>query len=855
MKKLSFLVSRWFLALLALALVSLAIWFIGPYLAFSDLKPLEGVGMRVLVIAILLCGVLLWLNGWSTAIVFGVLFCLAIWYAAPLLSIGQARPFASVAARSGVIGAVIVAFTAYGLYWVWQRMRSDEQFLRKALRFDSEPISPAAARIGQLETRMNVALARLKAMRTGASGVARLFQGTRYLYELPWYITLGASSSGKTRALLNSGLSFPEGSLAFRAGVAPGNTQQVDWWLANQAVLIDTAGYYVHPGTSTQSSQEEAEAPNDDSKRTQDRLMLKPKVSESTTAATNADRHRTLDNDEWFGLLALLRRRRPRAPINGAVLTIGLDVLTSPDPYRRVSEAHALRTRLADLRSTLGVRFPVYVMITQMDRLPGFVEYFASLTEESRAQIWGVTLPTDDASPGHRMLQTHYEQKLQELAVRVASGVNTRLDDEYDLNGRRNLVSLPEAFAALIAPLCDLLGELFADSRYDDTQQHAMLRGVYFTSAMQGGKKVVAEPLTVMRRIGLDYNIQRGQEAGNQSYFLHALFASVILPEAHLVRPNLRWEYRFRALRLVGHALALLLFGWLAAGLFTSFGNNSTYLEAIARKTHALSAKVAQLYRDPKAENVPDVLTEARYLPTWSGLDLSAPDRSFRFGLYAAPAMVDASQATYRALEDNLLLPHIVHRMEDVLSQAISDKDAAAAYDALRVYLMLYDRAKFDAGEVKTWVLDDWARTDSASVFGGRASMIDHVQQLFSGERIVQSPLIRNDALIQRVRALLDTSNGTQRLYERAKAAMSTEAPDEFTLLRAVGPQAGTVFTRASGAPLSRGVPGLFSYDGYRNLFDKRLREFVDHARNDDAWVMGRSYLEDWSSAGQKKNA
>ncbi|SAK88518.1 ImcF domain-containing protein [Caballeronia calidae] len=854
MKKLSFLVSRWFLALLALALLSLAIWFIGPYLAFNELKPLEGVGIRVLVIALLLCGVLLWLNGWSTAIVFGVLSCLAIWHGAPLLSIGQARPLASPAARVGLIAAVIVLFALFGLHWVWKRMRSDEQFLKKALRFDSKTVSPAAARIGQIEARMNVALARLKSMRTGARGLTRLFQGTRYLYELPWYITLGAPSSGKSRALLNSGLSFPEGNSTLRAGSAPGATQQVDWWLANEAVLIDTAGYYVRPGTSLHSLPDAAEDTRDQNTRNREPLTRGPNSSKSSVPVSDTDHHRLLDNDEWFGLLALLRRRRPRAPVNGALLTIRLDTLTSPDASARIAEAHALRERLADLRSTLGVRFPVYVMITQMDRLPGFLDYFASLTEETRAQIWGVTLPAG-ASPEHLALRTFCEEQLRALASRVASGVNTRLDDEYDMNCRRSLARLPEAFAAIIAPLCDVLGELFVDSRYDDTQQRAMLRGVYFTSAMQGGMDVVAEPLTVMRRITAEKLVDRTHEAGNQSYFLHTLFARVILREAHLVRPNLRWEYRFRALRLVGHALPLLLFGWLAVGLFTSFGNNSAYLDAITRKTHALSAKITQLYREPKAESVPDALTEARYLPTWTGLDLSAPDPGFRFGLYSAPAVVDASDATYRALENNLLLPHIVHRLEDALSQAITDKDAAASYNALRVYLMLYDREKFDAGEVKAWVLDDWARTDSASVFGGRASMIDHVQQLFSGDRIVQSPLIRNDALIQRARALLDTSNGTQRLYERAKAAMTAESPDEFTLLRAVGPQAGTVVTRASGAPLSRGVAGLFSYDGYRNLFDKRLHEFVQRARNDDAWVMGRSYLEDWSNTDQKKTA
>jgi type VI secretion system protein ImpL len=79
MKKLSFLVSRQFLALLALIIVALVIWFVGPLVAFGGLKPLAGTGMRVLVIALLLLGVLLWLAGWSTSVVFVTLLCLLIW--------------------------------------------------------------------------------------------------------------------------------------------------------------------------------------------------------------------------------------------------------------------------------------------------------------------------------------------------------------------------------------------------------------------------------------------------------------------------------------------------------------------------------------------------------------------------------------------------------------------------------------------------------------------------------------------------------------------------------------------------------------------------------------------------------
>jgi len=857
MKKLSFLVSRSFLALLAIVILGMLVWFLGPYVAFGGLKPLAAIGMRILVIALLLVVVLFWLKEWSPAIVFGVLLCLLIWYAAPLVSFGQAVPFAPVAARVIAIAVVIGLFAVYAVYRIMQRMRSDGEFLKKALAFGTQrQPSPAAERVRDIETRFNTVLARLKSMRYGARGMGRLFQNTRYLYELPWYVTLGAPASGKTSALLNAGLAFPGGTSASRAAGSSPSTKDVDWWLTNDAVLIDTAGYYTLHGRSAYDLAPPAGQ--------RDAIDTKDSPSRIGTVRikSEADWRRRVDQDEWYGFLDLLRRRRPRAPINGALLAISVEVLSARDPALRAAQADALRDRLTELRTKLGVRFPVYVVVTQMDRLPGFADYFESLTEEHRAQMWGFTLPLTNAG-ARTDLAARCAGELRQLASRLASGVNTRLEDEYDVDRRRRLVTLPEAFSEFSHSLVDTLAQLFVDSRYDDTEHRAPLRGVYLTSALQGGPNVVAEPLTIVQRLVKQETPANEagpiQPAGNHSYFLRDLFSAVVFREANLVRPNLRWEYRFRLVRLLGHSLVLLLSGWLALGLHTSFGNNSDYLNATARKTQALATKTAQLYRDPKPDAIPDTLSEARYLPTWTGLDLSAPESRFRYGLYSAPGVIDASRKTYRALEDNLLLPTIVHRLEDVIAQSIADRDPKATYDALRIYLMLNagtaDRTKFNAAEIRIWVLDDWARNDSAAIFGGRASMVEHVEQLFSGERVVQSPLIRNDSLIQQARTFLDSSNATQRLYDRAKADIEKGAPDEFTLLRAVGPQAGTVFTRASGAPLSRGIPGLFTFDGYRNLFDKRLTEFVSAARDDDAWVMGRSYLAGVSDGIQKKTA
>lgn len=884
MKKfLSFLASRQFLAFLALIVVALMIWFLGPFVAFGGLKPLAGAGMRVLLIALLLAGVLLWLADLPTSVVFVALLCLLIWYASPLLSFGRSAPFEPDSARLIAIALVLVVYLIYGIFSLWKKMRDDARFLEKMLQAGGkkEP-SPAAPRLQKIEAIVASALSRLKSMRTGARGLGKLLQGKRYLYELPWYITLGSNGSGKTSALLNGGLAFPVAEQMQRAaGERSDHAASMDWWLTNDAVLIDTAGYYTRHGTSmvgdidasavqsdkaapgvpgeNGAGQPKAEAGGDDSNGgvlTESRAVATPKSSAKVVPirADAGDPRQALDRAEWLGFLGMLRRHRPRAPINGALLTVDLATLASADEQARIAEAAALRARLSELRDELGIRFPVYLLVTKMDRLTGFSDYFGTLTSEGRAQTWGFTLPYGKETVAKEGLRARCNDEFTLLEDRLAGSVDIRLQDEYDPVKRRQLVALPEEFSALVGPTVDLIDRVFLDSRYDDTQLHSTLRGVYFTSSQQRGGELVAEHRTVVQRLAATQklaSVAQARPEGSQSFFLHDLLTRVIFPEAHLVVPNLRWEYRYRLLRLIGHALAVLLFVWLALGLRVSFGNNSDYLDVIGRKVQALASRVTQLYKEPRPEAVPDTLTDARYLPVFPNLDLSGPASAWRFGLYTPPDIAAESHRTYDALEENLLLPQIVRRMEEVMSSAIAAKDSKTAYDALRAYLMLHDNAKFNAGDVKAWVLDDWAKNDSAAIFGGRASMIDHVQQLFSGDRVVKSPLIRNDALIQQARAFLDGSNATDRLYQRAKAAMLSEAPDEFTLLRAIGPQAGTVFTRASDQPLSRGVPGLFTFDGYRNLFDKRLAEFVQIARDDDAWVMGRSYLGE----AQKKTA
>ena len=202
---LAILKSRIFLGLIGLALLAVLLWFAGPYFAFADHKPLEGVVGRLIAILVLV----------------------AIW--AIVMTLRQLRS----SQASNKIAAEVVG----------QEGGSESGG-------DSTPggtaaaggnRTPAASRAGgadaaQLRKRFEDAIEALKKSKR---------KGSANLYELPWYVIIGPPGSGKTTVLANSGLNFPLaqqfGKDALR-GV--GGTRNCDWWFTDKAILLDTAGRY-----------------------------------------------------------------------------------------------------------------------------------------------------------------------------------------------------------------------------------------------------------------------------------------------------------------------------------------------------------------------------------------------------------------------------------------------------------------------------------------------------------------------------------------------------------------------------------------------------------------------------------
>ncbi|SMC29538.1 type VI secretion system protein ImpL [Andreprevotia lacus DSM 23236] len=735
-----------------------------------------------------------------------ILLACLIWLVGPLVAIGRFHPLESALVRWLLIGLIFTIWLARVLYRTWRAAQLNAQLLNQ-IRTPGPRANAAEAVVNphleELRGRFDEAAERLKTAQfrpQGGTGLARWLDrfSPQYLYQLPWYVFIGAPGSGKTTALVNAGLDFPLAEQFGKAAVrGVGGTRNCDWWFTNEAVLIDTAGRY-----------------------------------------TMQESNREQDQGEWQGFVDLLKKYRARQPINGAILTISMADLLGAGEQERTQHALTLRKRLQELRTQLGIQFPVYVLVTKVDLLAGFTEYFNQLGREERAQVWGMTFPLAAVQAGNFDFKQVFATEYAQLLARLYAGLPEQMLAELDPRQRELAYLLPQEFAGVQALLAQFLEQVFSESRFEAS---ALLRGVYFTSGTQEGT-VFDRVMGGLKRFLQVDSQQRPQQLGEpgRSFFLRSLMQDVIFKEAGIAGSNERWQRKQSWLRRAGYVavgvgMLVLTLGWVA-----SYHNNQRYVAEVAARLPGVAAQISNVKLGDRAQvtEVMPTLDKLRALPVSTEFNIDSPPLSYRLGLFQGDKLRAAADGAYdRALEDTLL-PLLARRLEDGLRNA-PQNDIEFEYSTLKAYLMLYDAAHYDAAFLEAWLSLDIERSLGRDVTRAQREVLSqHLKRLFSG-RAVSSPYARDDALVAQVRERLQKHTLAERIYSGMKRALRRDDRlVEFNAADAVGPQAPLVFQRASGASLNNGVPGIFSYKGYWDVFAPRVDETVARRGLEEAWVL-----------------
>jgi len=735
---------------------------------------------------------------WTLAILGLIAIALVIFIIGPLLAIGAWRPLETLPSQLVLIGLIAGTYLLIKLVG-WLRARRQNRAVVAALAAEQGGAAAEGAEVKQLRTRFEQALAALRDMRLqkqqGFWSSFSFRYGRRYLYELPWYVIVGAPGSGKTTALLNSGLRFP---LAERFGAGSikgvGGTRNCDWWFADQAVLIDTAGRY-----TTQDSDPDG------------------------------------DRKAWEGFLELLKGSRPRRPLNGLLVTISVADLLLFTAAQRAEHAATLRRRVDELQQKLGLRLPVYLLVTKCDLLAGFMDYFADGDKLERGQPWGFTF--DNSAVQADGIAARYGAEFDLLTRRLLNGVIERVQAERNRDRRARIYGFPQQFGGLRTVLGELVAVLSGTSSFAVAP---LVRGVYFVSGTQEGTPLDRMMGALARDLRIDRGLLPPNQSTGRSFFLSQVLSDIVFAEADLVGTNLAWERRRVRLIWSTYALTALVSGALLFGWTVSFFKNSADVDAFG-------ARVAELRK--KADQTPAVNLEARgadlpaVLPVLDyAVDLARPESSVgwlrRLGLYQGGKLRDVAAYTYQGMLRDGLLPRITLRIEQLMRE--SADNPVRQYESLKAYVMLHSQDHFDRAALQKFVNWDinYNLADTLSP-DQREAATAHLDALFALADIA-SRGAQDDQLLGRVRDNLARTDLAGRIYGRLKLLSSKSGLPCFTISRVAGPNADAVFVLpAQHESVCDGVEGFYSFDGYHRDFDRNLLEVSAQLASEESWVLG----------------
>jgi len=723
-------------------------------------------------------------------VVFGLLFVSVTW----VIALVYALPWWIAACCTALVALIGLSTLAVRRY---RGARADQQIQRslasQAAQFEQRVRPDQRAEVRALAVQFEQALHTLRSSKLahGRGGA---------LYALPWYVIIGPPGAGKSTAIRQSGLKFPmQGSQGSHGSVRGiGGTRNCDWWLTNEAVLLDTAGRY---------------ASEDD------------------------------DRDEWLSFLDMLRRARPRRPLNGLIVAVSIVDVASADERTLGGLSERIRERIDELMARLEVRLPVYLLFTKCDLLPGFVDSFADLRKSERGQVFGFTLPLGEREELAAQVERQWTRLVQVSERRSL----LHLADTRGVHARRVVYEFPQQLEALCDNVSAFSALTFVDNVYRDAP---LLRGVYLTSGTQEGSPIDRIMGAMAAAFGLPPAADTAPaRAESKSYFLADVFRDVMFVDQDLAANNARAERRLHLARLAAALLTVAATALVVLFSGRSYLSNRDAMREVQRDlgsalTHRVGAQPGPI---PLAALEP---IRARLVELRSWSQHGAPFR-YRAGLYQGAALLPPLHSFYTTtLRAELLLP-LVEQLERSVAQKLQRKSApnqvpsvqdhAWLYKKLRAYLLLTQPKQ--PGEptltpaLARWLSDElveaWLTQEGTKASPGeRVAMAEHVSAYL--ELLAADPMLgfpRQGSVVSGARELLSRVSMVKLAVDRLVSELDTEG-QELTLEQLVG---------ASGLPLSaRGrVRAAFSRRAWeeqvRPLFERLPPELLG-----DAWVVAQ---------------
>ena len=385
-------------------------------------------------------------------------------------------------------GMAVVLWLIYlSVMRIWTRPRLPQPVQQAALR----PVSKAP--LGE-----DGSLQELRELMVEANNRLASFPefGARSLQDLPLYLIVGAEGSGKTSAMMNSGLEpkLLAGEAARDWNSIP--TKCCNVWLAGGAVFADFSG----------------------------RLMMQSQQQWENALRTISTRAQL----PWWK-----RFITDTLPVNlrGVVLVCEVNVFTSAEnPQQGTQVARKLHDRLEAVGSFFRKDFPVYVLLSKADGIAHFPEFFGHLTEAEDRRIVGATVPCVKplAGPSAEVYSERESKRLTEYFNRLYMSIADKrlmmLAREEAGASKSAGYEFPRELKRMRREVINFLVDVF---RPNGLQPGGCLRGFYFFAqrkvARSGPIRIDATDISVVKT-GSDATVFFGRQPVQRDYRQFKMF-------------------------------------------------------------------------------------------------------------------------------------------------------------------------------------------------------------------------------------------------------------------------------------------------------------------------------------------
>jgi len=594
------------------------------------------------------------------------------------------------------------------------------------------------------------------------------------LYDLPWHFILSTDKSSKNNLLEQSNLEF-----VLKKKNDGHSFSHCEWWGTQDNIFVDINQKYCSPSI----------------KKSEQKLW-KDFLKITHTAKTNA--------------------------IHALWLVIDLPTLLLSQQENQTAFCAMLKSRINDLQRYNHATFPIYIIITQVDILKGFIDFFDDLSNKARKQPWGISFKTKHSITTQSIAE-HFETEFNHLLENLNQRVITRLHHERNIDKKVNIKDFPLQVESIKKPLAAFLQSL---AETITLKNNTALKGLYFVSLnpQPGTEDRLLQPLN--KAFDLQPYFANVHLPAQEDYFVKDLLPKVILPDAeyyHINKKPLPKSYHRRFHLLAAVTAATIVLGFSAFFIHDYLSENNMIRQA------EVALSQYQVVHDMKNEfdMQYNLIALDKLNTAYQTLEKKSNTHINKLSKSNLSQLENETKQAYT----KALTGVINKQLQQIITQQTQAKtiNASILYGALKSYLMLTHSRYYDPDYLDKWLLNYWAFNTSMD----KKTLARLQVHLTNFIDLYQQQVAPNTTLINTARAKL-SQIPTAELINVILENNNNQLPLRLVLNTQNMPY--PIFDTKSAYIT---IPGIYTKAAFEHVYDKVLPQTAKQLQQGD-WVTGR---------------